>query len=85
MRVESFIMLYLAVEFYFLRWMCSVASLVDGLIGTLSLGFLNPNCSLSAQAHFLDHCEWNFKLKEQNANDSKTDHENNQEENGECS
>lgn len=51
-------------EWYLLRWLVSVAYLVDGLFGTLIFGFWSPDVHLSAEAHFLDYCEKNKDVSE---------------------
>lgn len=41
--------------YYLLRWLVSVAYLVDGLFGTITLGFWSPDLSLDALRYYLDH------------------------------
>lgn len=43
-------------KWYFLRWLCCVADLVLGLIGTLTLGFIElSEMALYVYGMFLDH------------------------------
>lgn len=46
--------------FYYLRYLTYVASLIDGFIGCITLGFYCPYTSLSANAHFMDWCDNNL-------------------------
>lgn len=40
---------------YFLRWLRGPASIIDGLINTLTLGFYDPFISLKCEGLFLDY------------------------------
>lgn len=42
---------------YIMRWLCGWASILDGLVVVLSLGFLQPALRLYAECAFLDLSE----------------------------
>lgn len=43
--------------FYFLRWICCIFELIDGIVGTLTFGFYTPYFSLYAEDWFLTYNE----------------------------
>ena len=50
-------------KWYWLRWLCSVADLADGLAGTLTLGFWRPDIGLRASDAFLNYQEDSWRKR----------------------
>lgn len=43
--------------FYILRWFSYFTELINGFVGTITLGFINLNFSLWGENLFLNYCE----------------------------